>query len=75
MKNFWHGVLATYFEGVTDMDRKAEVSHFLYLKLFFESCMSLQSPDLFPTLHSIFVIFYSNLAHMGENLMFQFPVT
>lgn len=24
MKNFWHGVLATYFEGVTDMDRKAE---------------------------------------------------
>jgi len=25
MYNFWHGVLAGYFEGVQDMDRKAEV--------------------------------------------------
>ena len=23
--NFWHGVLADFFEGVQDMDRKAEV--------------------------------------------------
>ena len=23
--NYWHGVLADYFEGVQDMDRKAEV--------------------------------------------------
>ena len=23
--NYWHGVLASYFEGVDDMDRKAEV--------------------------------------------------
>ena len=22
--NYWHGVLADYFEGVSDMDRKAE---------------------------------------------------
>ena len=34
MYNFWHGVLAGYFEGVQDMDRKAEVSFHLYLKIF-----------------------------------------
>lgn len=27
--NFWHGVLADYFEGVDDMDRKAEVRKIL----------------------------------------------
>lgn len=26
--NYWHGVLASYFEGVDDMDRKAEVRKF-----------------------------------------------
>ena len=26
MYNYWHGVLAGYFENVDDMDRKAEVS-------------------------------------------------
>ena len=29
MYNFWHGVLAGYFEGVQDMDRKAEVNNIL----------------------------------------------
>ena len=30
MYNFWHGVLAGYFEGVQDMDRKAEVWYISY---------------------------------------------
>ncbi len=30
MYNFWHGVLAGYFEGVDDMDRKAEVTEISY---------------------------------------------
>ena len=33
MYNFWHGVLAGYFEGVQDMDRKAEVSFVLSFEI------------------------------------------
>lgn len=35
--NFWHGVLADYFEGVDDMDRKAEVRVFMLYQMTYIS--------------------------------------